>query len=77
MTAPTLTVVLASGGPVGAGWLVTLAGSVILGLMFVALGTYVYKHLRGDGIEWPDEEAEDDDDGELRQGGSDDEWDYY
>ena len=78
MHASTLRVVLASGGPQGAGWIVGLAGAVILGLMLVALGTYAYKHLRGDGIEWPDESPEaDDDDGDLREGGSGDEWDYY
>ena len=77
MHASTLRVVLASGGPEGAGWLVVLAGSVILGLMLVALGSYAYKHLRGDGIRWPDESPEEDDDGDLREGGSGDEWDYY
>jgi len=72
--ASTLPVVLATGG--GTGSLVALSAAVILGLMFLGLGTYAYKHVRGDGIEWPDEQAEEDDDG-VRRGSSDDEWDYY
>lgn len=71
-------IVLASGGIWdGIGGLVTLAGSFILVMMLVALGTYAYKHLQGDGVEWPDESPEEADDGDLQQGSSDDEWDYY
>ena len=53
-----------------------LAGTLVLGLMVVALVAFAYKSLRGDGIEWPDETGEGDD-GEVARGGSDDEWDYY
>jgi len=74
VTASTLPVVLATGG--GTGSLVSLSAAVILGLMFLGLGTYAYKHVRGDGIEWPDEQTDDEEDG-VRRGGSDDEWDYY
>lgn len=71
-------IVLASGGIwEGVGGLVALAGSFILVMMLVALGTYAYKHLRGDGIEWPEESPEEADDGDLQRGSSDDEWDYY
>jgi hypothetical protein len=52
-----------------------LAGTLLLLLMCVALGGYAYKQLRGDGVEWPDETPEDDD--EVRSGDADDEWDYY
>lgn len=64
--------------PTGSGLLSTLAqlatvgATLVLLLMLVALGSYAYKHLRGDGIEWPDE----DDDGVDRADG-DDEWKYY
>lgn len=53
-----------------------LAGTLVLGLMVVALVAFAYKSLQGDGIEWPDETGEGDD-GEVARGGSDDEWDYY
>jgi hypothetical protein len=52
------------------------AGSLVLVLMLVAMGTYAYKQLRGGGVEWPDEEPEETDEG-LSQGGDDDEWKYY
>jgi hypothetical protein len=51
------------------------AGSVILVLMLVALGGYAYKQLRGDGVEWPDEDPEHDEG--VKSGDADDEWDYY
>ncbi|WP_276273237.1 hypothetical protein [Haloarcula litorea] len=51
------------------------AGAVVLLLMLVALGSFAYKSLRG-GVEWPDEEPEDDGDG-VRRGGDDDEWEFY
>ena len=49
------------------------AGSFVLVLALVAFAAYAYKHLRGDGVEWPDESADD----EVRRGGDDDEWEYY
>ena len=49
-------------------------GSLLLVMMLVALGTFAYRNLRGDGVEWPDEEPEDD---EVRRGDEEDEWDYY
>lgn len=59
--------------------LVGIAGTVVLLLIFVALGAYVYKSMTG-GIEWPSdtqatpgEESEE----ELREGRSDEEWEYY
>lgn len=54
--------------------LAAVAGTVVLLLMLVAMGGYVYKSLTG-GIEWP-EDREEEPDG-LRQGDEDDEWDYY
>jgi hypothetical protein len=53
-----------------------VASTLILALILVALGTIAYKHFKGGGIEWPDEQGESDD-GEVARGGSDDEWDYY
>lgn len=58
-----------------AGPIVAAAGSLVLLLMVVALGGYAYKQLRGDGVEWPDEDP-DSDDG-VTSGEADDEWDYY
>jgi hypothetical protein len=52
-----------------------LAGTLLLLLMLVALGAYAYKQTRGDGVEWPDETPEDEDD--VQSGSTDDEWDYY
>ena len=54
--------------------LVGLAGTLVLLLILVAIGSFVYKSLTG-GIEWPTDEPEDE--SGLRQGGEDDEWDYY
>lgn len=54
--------------------LVAVAGTIVLVLMLVAMGGYLYKSLTG-GIEWP-EDREEDDDG-VRRGDEDDEWDYY
>ena len=53
-----------------------IASTLILALIIVGLVSVAYKHFQGDGIEWPDEEHEAGD-GEVAQGGSDDEWDYY
>lgn len=52
-----------------------LAGTLVLVLMVVALGSFAYKSLSGDGIEWPDEQEVDDD--TVNQGDEDDEWEYY
>lgn len=58
--------------------LAVIAGTVVLLLLLVALGTFAYKSLRGDGITWPDEMDAEDDDGDttVRQA-SDDDWKYY
>lgn len=56
----------------------SLAGSVVLLLMLVALGAFAYRSLVGGGIEWPDDrdgaDADDDVDGVTRS--DDDEWKY-
>jgi len=52
-----------------------LAASLVLVMMVVALGAFAYKSLRGDGIEWPEDREEDDE--EVRAGSDDDEWEYY
>ncbi|MDX1746872.1 MAG: hypothetical protein R3324_13115 [Halobacteriales archaeon] len=60
--------------------LVGIAGTVVLLLIFVALGAYVYKSLTG-GIEWPSDTqgppGEESNEEELREGRSDEEWEYY
>jgi hypothetical protein len=67
-------VALASGGifEAAAGAAVA-AGSLVLVLALVAFAAFAYKQIRGDGVEWPDDEEE----GEVNRGGDDDEWDYY
>jgi hypothetical protein len=54
--------------------LATIAGTLVLLLMLVALGVFLYRSTAGDGIEWPDEDAEE---SGVTRGGDDDEWDYY
>lgn len=54
--------------------LVGLGSAIVIVLMLVALGAFVYKSMNG-GVEWPEDRQEDED--ALRQGGADDEWDYY
>lgn len=54
--------------------LIGLAGTLVLLLILVAIGGFVYKSMTG-GVEWPEDEPEEED--ALRQGGKDDEWDYY
>jgi len=51
-----------------------LASSVVMVLMIVALVGIAYRHFRGGGIEWPDDEPEDED---VSRGEADDEWKYY
>lgn len=68
-----ITLLQFSGGLVESlGQVAVVAGMLLLVLMFVALGTYAYKHLRGDGIEWPEDNQ--DDDGVSKS--TDDEWKY-
>jgi hypothetical protein len=57
--------------------LAVVGGTLVLVLGLVAFGAFVYKSLRGDGIEWPDDVDDDADDGEVRRGNSDDEWEFY
>lgn len=54
--------------------LIGFAGAIVLLLILVAITGFAYKTMTG-GVEWPEEGEEDDD--ALRQGGQDDEWDYY
>lgn len=54
--------------------LVGIGSAVVLLLILVALAAFVYKSVNG-GIEWPEDRNEDED--ALREGGADDEWDYY
>ena len=54
--------------------LVGVGSAIVLVLMLVAIGAFAYKSLTG-GVEWPEDREEDED--ALRQGGEDDEWDYY
>ena len=56
---------------------VPLAASLVLVLMLVALGSFAYKSLRGDGIRWPSDVEDDPDEEGVRHGTADDEWEYY
>lgn len=69
------TVVPAAGIPEIAVDVVGIAGTLVLVLILVAAGGIAYKALAGDGIEWPEDVEEDDE--EVRRGGPDDEWKYY
>lgn len=57
------------------GQVAVIAGTVVLMLMIIALGSFAYKSLRGDGVEWPDEQETDDD--AVERGDDDDDWKYY
>jgi hypothetical protein len=57
--------------------LAVIGGTLVLVLSLVALGAFAYKSLRGDGIRWPGDVDEDADDGEVRRGRTDDEWEFY
>ncbi|EMA47911.1 hypothetical protein [Halococcus saccharolyticus] len=58
-------------------WVVTAAATLVLILLLVAFGGFVYQSVTGDGISWPDETNDDTDDEEVERGRGDDEWDYY
>lgn len=77
MTNTLLGVTLAAGLPDSFGGLVAIGAMIVLGLMLAALGSYGYKQLRGDGIEWPDDPDESGEENGLQHGDDDDEWDYY
>ena len=53
---------------------VVAVGSLLFLMMLVAFGAFAYRNLRGDGVEWPDEEPGDDG---VRRGDDEDEWEYY
>jgi hypothetical protein len=73
---PVLLQAVGGGGLLGSvAQVAAVAGTLVLALILVGLATVAYKHLRGGGIEWPDDKREADD--EVARGGSDDEWDYY
>lgn len=58
------------------GQLAAIAGALVLVLILLGLGSFAYKSLRGDGIEWPDEQESDEDDS-VERSEDDDEWKYY
>jgi len=69
-------VTLAAGGGLleSVGQLAAIAGTLVLLLMLVGLGWYAYVNLRGDGVEWPDDETET---AGVERGDEDDEWEFY
>jgi len=54
--------------------LIGIGSAIVIVLMLVAMAAFAYRSLNG-GVEWPEDREEDED--ALRQGGADDEWDYY
>lgn len=54
---------------------IVIVASLMFVLMIVALAGFAYKSLSGDGITWP-EDMEDDDDEGVTRGDPDDEWKY-
>jgi len=58
------------------GRIAVMAGTIVLVLMLVAMIGLAYKHFRGGGVEWP-EEDEPEGDGGVSRGDDDDEWKYY
>ncbi|WP_144905381.1 hypothetical protein [Halobellus captivus] len=60
--------------------LVSIAGTLVLLLLVAAFAGFLYRSVRGDGIEWPDETDTEGD--ELRRrppsdDDDDDEWKFY
>jgi hypothetical protein len=47
--------------------------ALVLVMMLVAMGGIAYRHFNG-GIEWPEDTEEE---GDVRNAGDDEEWDYY
>lgn len=70
---------LGSGLLESVGQIAAVAGTVVLLLILVGLGTFAYKSVIGDGVRWPDEREEtngDENDG-VAQGSHEDDWKYY
>ncbi|WP_049986012.1 hypothetical protein [Halobellus rufus] len=59
--------------------LVSIAGTLVLLLLLVAFAGVLYRSVRGDGIQWPDDVEQDDDGVSRRPPGDDeeDEWKFY
>ncbi|WP_336023706.1 hypothetical protein [Halobellus salinisoli] len=58
--------------------LVSLAGTLVLLLLLVAFVGFLYRSVRGEGIQWPDDIESDDDEVSRRPPDEDDdEWKYY
>jgi len=69
-----LTLALGGGLLESVGQLAAIAGTLVLVLLLVGLGWFGYVSLRGDGVEWPADEAEADG---VQRGDEDDEWEFY
>ena len=66
----------AAGGGLGSVLgLLTVVGTLVLLAVLAAFGAFAYRRLVGDGVDWPEDEREDDN--SVSRGGDDDEWDYY
>lgn len=58
--------------------LANIIGALVLLLLLVAFGAFVYKSVQGDGIQWPSDVKEDaEDDSGVSRGSEDDDWKYY
>jgi len=68
---------LGSGLLESVGQLAAVAGTVVLLLILVGLGAFAYKSIVGDGVRWPDEREEADEEDGVVQGSNEDDWKYY
>jgi hypothetical protein len=68
---------LGSGLLESVGQLAAVAGTVVLLLILVGLGAFAYKSIVGDGVRWPDETEETDEEDGVVQGSNEDDWKYY
>ncbi|GGN94587.1 MULTISPECIES: hypothetical protein [Haloarcula] len=57
--------------------LVGAVGALVLLLLLVAFGGFAYKSLAGDGIRWPDETEEAEEEDGVTRGSDEDDWKFY
>lgn len=55
---------------------IAVAATLVLLLMIAALAGVVYRSLTG-GVDWPEDEADEPDEDDVRRADPDDEWEFY